>query len=123
MAVKKTDIVAELAEDNSVAVEQEAPAKADPIAEKAVATKAPKLDNAECCVYLGPTIHGVIQSGTVYSGNRKSTEAFLAPAITKYPLIAKLIVTDKTLAYDRVKVKTAGNALNVFYKKLLGKTV
>jgi hypothetical protein len=33
-------------------------------------------------------------------------------------LIAKLISTDKTIAEDRVKVKTAGNLLNVYYKKL-----
>ena len=46
-------------------------------------------------------------------------EKYLANAIKKYPLISNLIVTDKTLAEDRIKVKTAGNLLNVYYKKLL----
>lgn len=73
---------------------------------------------ASFCVYIGPSIRGVIQSGTIYSGSLEETLKFLSPAIEKYPLIAKLISTDKTIAEDRVKVKTAGNLLNVYYKKL-----
>lgn len=42
----------------------------------------------------------------------------LAPALERYPLIASLIVTGDTLPEDRIKVKTAGNLLNVNYKKL-----
>lgn len=70
------------------------------------------------CVYIGPSIRGVIQSGTIYGKTLKETKVFLATAIEKYPLIAKLISTDKTFAEDRIKVKTAGNLLNVYYKKL-----
>lgn len=70
------------------------------------------------CVYIGPSIRGVIQSGTIYGKSLKETKEFLSPAIKKYPLIAKLISTDKTFAEDRIKVKTAGNLLNVNYKKL-----
>lgn len=129
MAVKKDDTAVEMVtmeitgavgktQDFASACEK-APAKAD--AEKVRASEAPtkqKTDDADFCVYLGPNIHGVIQSGTVYGGNRKTAETALATAIAKYPLIAKLIVTDKTIAEDRIKVKTAGNALNVFYKQL-----
>jgi hypothetical protein len=75
-------------------------------------------ETASFCVYIGPSIRGVIQSGTIYSGSLEETLKFLSPAIEKYPLIAKLISTDKTIAEDRVKVKTAGNLLNVYYKKL-----
>ena len=71
------------------------------------------------CVYIGPSIRGVIQSGTIYGKSLKETKEFLAPAIKKYPLIEKLISTDKTFAEDRIKVKTAGNLLNVNYKKLV----
>lgn len=124
MAVKKPGTAAEPVEVGNAVIEPETPAEAAPTVGKAAAAKAAKSDNADFCVYLGPTIHGVIQSGTIYSGNRKATEKALAAAIEKYPLIAKLVVTDKTLAEDRVKVKTAGNALNVFYKKLAsGKSI
>jgi len=88
--------------------------------------KAPKTNKSKpavkkddgFCVYIGPSIRGVIQSGTIYAGSRVKTEAFLAPAIKKYPLISKMISTNETLAADRIKVKTAGNLLNVYYKKL-----
>lgn len=42
----------------------------------------------------------------------------LAPALERHPLIASLVVTSDTLPVDRIKVKTAGNLLNVNYKKL-----
>jgi hypothetical protein len=75
-------------------------------------------DAGSFCVYLGPNIRGVIQSGTVYSGTKEKALASLSTAVEKYPLIAKLIVTRETLAEDRVKVKQAGNLLNVNYNKL-----
>lgn len=79
---------------------------------------------ASFCVYIGPSIRGVIQSGTIYGKSLEETKAFLAPAIEKYPLIGKLISTDKTIAEDRIKVKTAGNLLNVYYTKLAsGKSI
>ena len=70
------------------------------------------------CVYLGPSIRGVIQSGTVYRGGKAAVLKEIAPALERYPLIASLIVTSNTLPVDRIKVKTAGNLLNVNYKKL-----
>ena len=70
------------------------------------------------CVYLGPSIRGVIQSGTVYPGGRAAVLEELSPALERYPLIASLVVTSDTLPQDRIKVKTAGNLLNVNYKKL-----
>lgn len=63
------------------------------------------------CVYLGPTIVGVIQYGTIYMGSKEQALKTAAAAIEKYPLIARLIVTSKTLAQDRIKIKTPGNLL------------
>ena len=72
-------------------------------------TKKPDGKAAGFCVYLGPSIRGVIQSGAVYRGGK-------ADVLSE--LIASLIVTGDTLPEDRIKVKTAGNLLNVNYKKL-----
>lgn len=77
-------------------------------------------DAGSFCVYLGPNIRGVIQSGTVYSGTKEKALASLSTAAVEYPLIAKLIVPGETLAEDRVKVKQAGNLLYVNYNKLAG---
>lgn len=72
------------------------------------------------CVYIGPSIQGVIQSGAVYPGTKEQTLAApsVAFALARHPLIASLIVEGNTLAEDRIKVKTAGNLLYVNYKKL-----
>ena len=81
-------------------------------------TKKPDGKAAGFCVYLGPSIRGVIQSGAVYRGGKADVLSELAPALERYPLIASLIVTGDTLPEYRIKVKTAGNLLNVNYKKL-----
>lgn len=71
------------------------------------------------CVYIGPSIMGVIQSGTVYRGEKKDVLKTIASAIEKYPLISSLVVSDKTLSEDRIKVNTPGNLLYVNYHKLI----
>lgn len=79
--------------------------------------KEPETDPVRFCIYIGPSIRGTIQSGTIYEGTREETEDLLSLEIEKYPLIAKLISTDETIAKDRIRVKTTG-MLNVYYKKL-----
>ncbi len=71
------------------------------------------------CVYIGPTILSVIQSGTIYKGGRETVLTKLRDVIEKYPCVKPLVVTDKTLAHDRAKVKTPGNILYENYRKLL----
>ena len=87
-------------------------AKKKPAAPKKVA------DTGGFCVYLGPTMMGVIQRGTIYRGSRQEVLDAIAPAIEKHPLIATLVVSDTTLPEDRIKVKTPGNLLYVNYHKL-----
>ncbi len=70
------------------------------------------------CVYLGPSIHGIIQSGSIFNGTKAQAMASLASAIEKYPLILSLIVTGETLSEDRIKVKTPDYLLYVNYNKL-----
>lgn len=74
------------------------------------------------CVYIGPTIVGVIQSGTIYPGGRAQALRHAAAAIEEYPQVASLIVPDSTLPRDRVKVKTPGNLLYHTYQKLASGT-
>ena len=85
----------------------------------AQANSAPKKSGF--CIYLGPTITGVIQSGTIYRGGKAKVLTELKSVVEKYPLVKTLIVTDKTLSEDRIKVKTPGNILYVNYKKMSGK--
>lgn len=86
---------------------------------KKTSTEQITAENSGFCVYLGPTITGAIQSGTVYSGTREKVLSELKTVIDKYPLVSSLVVEDKTLSEDRIKVKTPGNILYVNYKKLM----
>lgn len=80
----------------------------------------PKEKPVSYCVYIGPSIRGVIQSGTIYEGTKEETEIRLREEIERFPLIKKLISTDKTFVRDRIKVKEAGNLLNKYYRELAG---
>lgn len=87
---------------------------------KAAAPKAAKA-TAEGCrfsVYLGPSIRGVIQRGTILNGTKEEALASVSYAVEKFPLIASLVVPDETIAEDRIKVKTPGNLLYINYRKL-----
>lgn len=114
MATKKTAAAVDEAE---LPVEESAAASA---AETTTPTgeKKPDGNAAGFCVYLGPTILGVIQSGTIYPGDREKALAAIAPAVERYPTIAHLVVTGDTLPEDRIKVKTPGNLLYVHYRQL-----
>ena len=92
--------------------EQTAEAAPKAAKKKPAALKKP-ADSGSFCVYLGPTMMGVIQRGTIYRGGRKEVLDALAPVIAQYPL-----VSDETLPTDRIKVKTPGNLLYVNYHKL-----
>lgn len=70
------------------------------------------------CVYLGPSILGVISCGTVYNAGKNATLTNIADIVKKYPLVADLIVSGDKLPESRVKVKTPGNLLYVNSRKL-----
>lgn len=98
--------------------EAEAPGN-NPIAPKIEGTsKKPVEKSAGFCVYIGPTIPGVIQSGHVYNGSREKVLKEISDIVEKRPLVASLLVDGLTLAVDRIKVKTPGNLLFVNCKKL-----
>ena len=63
------------------------------------------------CVYLGPSIRGVVQQGTIYEGSLEEVKLRLAPAIERYPRIAALISTGDELAENRVRLRNKGNYL------------
>ena len=87
--------------------------KLQPTAEKSIAK------NDGFSVYIGPSIRGVIQSGTIVGGTRNAALTTFSTAIEQYPRIADLVVSGETLVVDRIKVKTAGNLLNKYYNDLV----
>ena len=71
------------------------------------------------CAYIGPTIVGLVQNGTIFQGAKADIlSGELKRAVEMHPRIASLVVPGETLAEDRVKVKTPGNLLYVNYQRL-----
>lgn len=72
------------------------------------------------CAYIGPTIRGLIQHGTIYEGSKR--DALKGPALRRavdtYPEIAGLLVTGDALTEARRKINTPGSLLYVRYKAL-----
>lgn len=99
--------------------EADAPAKADT---PAGILKLPEPPNTSgFYIYIGPNIKGLIQTGTIYRGNRANAFEKAMAAIEKKPLVKLLIVSGDELPAARLKVKTPGNVLYVSYQELAGK--
>lgn len=72
------------------------------------------------CAYIGPTIRGVIQYGSIYDGCKR--DALKSPALCRavdaYPEISELLVPGNSLTAARKKINTPGSLLYVRYKAL-----
>lgn len=77
--------------------------------------------SAEFFCYIGPSITGLIQHGTVYRGTRRAALAAADAAIQHNPLIRTLIVSGDRLPEARLKVKKPGNALYKNYQRVAGR--
>ena len=75
-------------------------------------------DEGGFCVYLGPTIRGVIESKTIYGKGRKAALEGMKDALKEYPLIAGLVVSGADLPWQLPKVNTPGNLLYENYRRL-----
>lgn len=70
-------------------------------------------------VYLGPTIRGVIQQGTIYVGTYNSVIEQLKPIWQHYPKIPRLIVEDSHVAEVKHKLRDGTtNLYSIAYKEL-----
>lgn len=70
-------------------------------------------------VYLGPTIRGIIQQGTIYNGTLSSILEELKPIWQRYPKIPRLIVEDKHVAEVKNKLRDGTtNIYSIAYKEL-----
>ena len=73
----------------------------------------------EIYVYVGPTVKGVIQSGSIYTGTRQAVLDKYREAIERTPAIGMLIVRDADVAQTRRKIKAGDNALANAYRTIL----
>lgn len=72
----------------------------------------------EVFVYVGPTVQGIAQAGTIYTGTKTAVLEKFREAAERFPDIGELIVRDTELAEARKKIKTGGNALANAYRSI-----
>lgn len=96
--------------------------------ESAVTAAKPRKDTEKAVaisdgifMYLGPSIRGVVQSGSIYRGTREQICDALAPAIKKFPEIEKFVFADAEIATARKQIRATGNHLNQLYGNLAAK--
>ena len=75
-----------------------------------------KTTNDGIFVYLGPSVRGVIQNGSIFRGTREQVIKNLHAAIEKYPKIERLIVEDVDLAAAKEKLRKSGNSVSNAYR-------
>lgn len=69
-------------------------------------------------VYIGPSIRGVIQNGTIYDGQYEEILNNLSSVIEMFPKIKKLLVADCDLAHAMEKLKQGKNSVSNAYAEL-----
>lgn len=79
---------------------------------------AAEADTSGFYIYIGPNIKGLIQTGTIYRGDRANALQAAKDAIEKHPKVKSLIVSGDALPGARLKVKTPGNVLYANYAAL-----
>ena len=97
--------------------EQTATPAVRPAAAKKKQTKTKEGGEAGFCMYLGPSIRGVIRTGTLYRGTHAQALEAAAVAVECCPTVRHLIVPDSLLPQARQQVKQPGNALYEMYQK------
>lgn len=81
-------------------------------------TEVNSVKNKGFCVYIGVTIKGAVQHGTIFR-NRKEADAVLAPLIGKYPDAAYLVVGHTELSDARKLIKTPSNTYYTANQRLM----
>ncbi|MDE7053857.1 MAG: hypothetical protein K2O84_03455 [Oscillospiraceae bacterium] len=84
----------------------------------AAAPKAAAVNQSGFYIYIGPNIKGLIQTGSIYRGDRENAYKMAAAAIEKHPKVKTLIVAGDALPEARLKVNTPGNILYANYNEL-----
>ena len=84
----------------------------------AATPKAAEANTSGFYIYIGPNIKGLIQTGSIFRGDREHAHQMAAAAIEKYPKVKTLIVAGDALPEARLRVKTPGNVLYANYNEL-----
>lgn len=75
-------------------------------------------------VYLGPSVRGVINNGTIFSGSREEVDRDISERVETAGIsekiidILRLVVADDKITVSKSKLILGGNALSLSYKRI-----
>lgn len=72
-------------------------------------------------VYIGPSIRGIIQNGSIFRGTKKEVLAKNTAAIEFCPKVERLIVADSEILSAKKKIKEGGNTVSIAYRAVINK--
>ena len=72
-------------------------------------------------VYIGPSIRGVIVSGSIFRGTRDEVREKNSAALALCPKIERLIVADSEIMSAKKKIKEGGNSVSIAYRAVIEK--
>ncbi len=72
-------------------------------------------------VYIGPSVRGIIQNGSVFRGDRSSVLQKNASAIEFCQKIERLIVPDSEIMSAKKKLKEGGNSISIAFAAVIQK--
>lgn len=121
MSKKKNSVTKPIEENITEAIEETVEEVIEEPIEETVEEIVTEEKETDYSVYIGPTIIGVVQKGTIFECCKEDAIQMLKSAIDKYPGIALMIVSGKELALKQKEIKTKGNLLYVEYNKLIKK--
>lgn len=91
--------------------------------EKIVTSAAPPVlqkKSDRFCVYIGPSILGLLSAQQVFRGIKEDALQQINEAVKKYPqCVPRLLVTDEELPQARLQVRQQGTLLYTTYQKFL----
>ena len=73
------------------------------------------------CAYIGPTLSGIVQSGTLFSCSRTDLLDRMSAVSEKYPEFSYLVVQGKDLADARKTINQSGTLLYTKYAVMLAR--
>ena len=70
-------------------------------------------------IYIGPSLpKAVLKENSIFDGTKEEILKQLASVFQKYPIAEKLLVPVDRLAWQKDRMKTAGNLMNKYYSDL-----
>lgn len=72
-------------------------------------------------VYIGPSVRGLIQNGSIFRGTRDEILQKNSAALEFCPKIERLIVSDSEIMSAKKKIKEGGNSVRIAYRAVIEK--